>query len=218
MSSELVNMRQLCFLALLLISALIVGGGPAVDAAPVTVTDSTFDEMLEESGSVLLLFKANKCPHCRRMAPDFEQLSEDGDLDGLGVTVATIDVPSNRGSSIRFGIRGFPTLIYFRDGRMYRYMGKRQFTPIKSFVMKGYENQGDGEDIPPKPTFLSQFVLIGKAVWVELYDAALGRSGAAGYAMVVLTGILIGLFGFFLIFLFLIVTGDNRIEGKVKDD
>uniref|UniRef100_A0A7S4JBV4 Thioredoxin domain-containing protein n=1 Tax=Odontella aurita TaxID=265563 RepID=A0A7S4JBV4_9STRA len=172
----------------------------------------------ESSTNLLLLFKANKCPHCQRMAPDYEKLSEDDDLKGNDVTLATIDVPSNRGSSIRFGIRGFPTLIYFHNGRIYRYSGKRQFTPIKSFVMKGYENYGDGEEVPPKPTFLSQFVLIGKAVWAELYDAAQGKAGMVGYAMIVLMGILVGLLGMLVVFLITILTGRYDDVDKVKGD
>jgi len=183
----------------------------------VTLTDSTFDEILESSDSLLVLFKANKCPHCKRMAPAYDLLSQDEDLKSHGVTVASIDVPTNRGSSIRFGIRGFPSLVYFRNGSMYRYKGKRQYTLIKSFVLKGYENMGDGETIPPKPTFLSQFGLIGKAIWIELYDAALGKSGMAGYAIVVLMGLLIGLLGFTIVFIAVLIRSGG-VGGSVDDD
>eukprot|EP00567_Pseudictyota_dubia_P007389 CAMPEP_0197439120 /NCGR_PEP_ID=MMETSP1175-20131217/5929_1 /TAXON_ID=1003142 /ORGANISM="Triceratium dubium, Strain CCMP147" /LENGTH=210 /DNA_ID=CAMNT_0042968961 /DNA_START=46 /DNA_END=678 /DNA_ORIENTATION=- len=204
-----ISQRLICAVALACFFLSLMGG----EAAPVTVTDSTFDDVLESSGSnLLVLFKANKCPHCQRMMPDYESLSDDADLEGHGVTLAIVDVPSNNGASLRFGIRGFPTLIYFRDGRMYRYSGKRQYTPLKSFVLKGYENIGEGEEIPEKPTFLSQFALIGKAVWVEVYDAALGHSGKAGYAMVGLLGILVGLLGFTIVFLVVIITGKAKEE------
>ena len=56
-------------------------------------------------GDMLILFKAKQCPHCKRMAPDFEKLSDDEDLKRAGIAVTSIDVPTNRASTIRFSIR-----------------------------------------------------------------------------------------------------------------
>lgn len=52
-----------------------------------------------------MFFKAAKCPHCKKMAPELEELSNDEELKELGIVFASVDVPSNRATSTRFGIR-----------------------------------------------------------------------------------------------------------------
>jgi thiol-disulfide isomerase/thioredoxin len=57
------------------------------------------------TGSWFVFFKAARCPHCKRIAPEFEELSLDEELKELGIVFASVDVPSNRATSVRFGIR-----------------------------------------------------------------------------------------------------------------
>lgn len=52
-----------------------------------------------------MLFKAERCAHCRKVLPEFEELSKDEELLEKGIILATVDVPSNRKTSVRFGIR-----------------------------------------------------------------------------------------------------------------
>lgn len=183
------------------------------------MTDATFDEDLDSAGgNMLVLFKAEQCGHCKRMAPDYERLSEDDDVRASGVTVAAIDVPRNRQSTVRFGVRGFPTLMHLRDGKFYRYRGPRAFRILKEWVTGGYRDQGGGEDIPEKPSSFSQTVMIGKAAWLELKDAAMGKSGMAGYLMVLLMGVLVMILGFTVwFFVVLLIWGVNSPETEEKD-
>jgi len=86
---------------------------------------------------------------------------------------------------------------------MYSYGGKkRTFDDVKEFVMGGFRSE-EGEIVPKVPTSMERTFKIGKAVGLELLDAAMGKQGPAGYAMLVMLGILLFLFLGFLSICFL---------------
>jgi len=79
------------------------------------VTDATFDaEVLKSSTPVLVDFWAEWCGPCRQIAPALEDLSKDM---ADKVTVAKVNIDENPGSPGKYGVRGIPTLILFKDGQ-----------------------------------------------------------------------------------------------------
>ena len=78
----------------------------------VHLTDSNFDEEIK-SGFALVDFWAEWCGPCLALAPTIEQMADgyDGQLK-----VCKVDVDNNQSISARFGIRGIPTVILFKDG------------------------------------------------------------------------------------------------------
>jgi thioredoxin 1 len=85
----------------------------ATPAEPVAITDAGFSEAIA-SGVVLVNFWAPWCAWCRRLAPTIDKLA--ADYDGKAV-VAKINTDENRGSPGRYGVRGLPTVIVFKDGK-----------------------------------------------------------------------------------------------------
>ena len=80
----------------------------------VHVTDDSFDsDVLQASKPVLVDYWAEWCGPCRMIAPILEEVSDDY-TDKL--TIAKLDVDSNQGTSTKYGIRGVPTLMLFKDG------------------------------------------------------------------------------------------------------
>ncbi|HVI53069.1 MAG TPA: thioredoxin TrxA [Candidatus Sulfotelmatobacter sp.] len=80
----------------------------------IAVTDSSFEaDVLKASGPVLVDFWAEWCGPCRQIAPALEELSKD--LAGK-VTVAKINIDENPQTPSKFGVRGIPTLMIFKDG------------------------------------------------------------------------------------------------------
>jgi thioredoxin 1 len=84
--------------------------------AIVTITDTTFDEVVNSSPApVVVDFWAEWCGPCRMIAPILEEIaSEQGDR----VTIAKLNVDENPSTAQRFGVMSIPTLLVFRDGEL----------------------------------------------------------------------------------------------------
>jgi thioredoxin 1 len=82
---------------------------------PVVVTDTNFEqEVLQSDIPVLVDFWATWCAPCRMIAPIMEELATE--YEGK-LKVAKLDVDSNPGTSIKYGVRSIPTLLFFKDGQ-----------------------------------------------------------------------------------------------------
>ena len=80
----------------------------------VHVTDNSFDaDVLNSQLPVLVDYWAEWCGPCRMIAPILDEVSEDyaGRLK-----IAKVNIDENRDIATKFGIRGIPTLMIFKDG------------------------------------------------------------------------------------------------------
>jgi thioredoxin 1 len=79
-------------------------------------TDDTFDSLVVDSGKPAMVdFWAAWCGPCRLIAPHVESLAAEL---GEKAVVAKLDVDSNRGTAVRFGIQSIPTVLFFKDGKL----------------------------------------------------------------------------------------------------
>ena len=80
------------------------------------VQDNTFDqEVLQATTPVLVDFWAAWCGPCRALTPKIEEISKS--YDGK-VRFVKLDVEANPTVPAKYGIRGIPTLILFKGGKM----------------------------------------------------------------------------------------------------
>ena len=77
------------------------------------VTDSEFEATLNESEWVLVDFWAEWCGPCKMIGPALEEIA-DSLSDQL--TVAKLNIDDNPSTPAKFGVRGIPTLMLFKDG------------------------------------------------------------------------------------------------------
>jgi thioredoxin 2 len=82
---------------------------------PIPVNDAAFDRVIADAEvPVLVDFYADWCQPCKIMAPILDDIARDrmGEL-----LVLKLNSDFNQATSMRFSIRGIPTLILFRGGK-----------------------------------------------------------------------------------------------------
>lgn len=79
-------------------------------------TDDNFSEKVEKSSKLTIVdFWAEWCAPCRMLAPIVEQLAEENKGN---VIVGKLNVDENPKTATKYGIRGIPTLLFFKDGKV----------------------------------------------------------------------------------------------------
>ena len=80
-----------------------------------SVTETEFEDLILQSDKpVLVDFWAPWCAPCRAMAPVLDAVAE---KHRDSATVVKINVDENPSASVRYGVRGIPTLMVFKEGK-----------------------------------------------------------------------------------------------------
>lgn len=80
------------------------------------VTDETFEEEVLKAGEpVLVDYWADWCGPCKMIAPILDEIAEE--YSGR-LKVAKLNIDENPNTPPRYGIRGIPTLMLFKNGNV----------------------------------------------------------------------------------------------------
>ena len=78
------------------------------------VSDTSFEtDVLKASGPVLVDYWAEWCGPCKMIAPILDEVAKDY---GDRLQIAKINVDEHQSTPVKFGVRGIPTLILFKNG------------------------------------------------------------------------------------------------------
>ena len=99
----------------------------------VSLSEATFDNMINESTKpVLVDFWAEWCGPCKMVAPILEEIAQEY---GDKIIIAKLNVEQNPNIAPKFGIRGIPTLLIFKNGQVVAtQVGALSKAQLKAFI------------------------------------------------------------------------------------
>ena len=97
------------------------------------VTDETFDpEVLKSETPVLVDYWSEWCGPCKSIAPILDEVARE--YEGR-LKIAKINVDENQSTPAKFGIRGIPTLMLFKNGSLEaQKVGALSKTQLAAFI------------------------------------------------------------------------------------
>lgn len=78
-------------------------------------TDDKFESDVLKSGKpVLVDFWAEWCGPCRQLSPVIDEVAKE---KGDSLKILKLNIDENTETPVKYGVRGIPTLILFKDGK-----------------------------------------------------------------------------------------------------
>eukprot|EP00095_Tigriopus_kingsejongensis_P001310 snap_masked-scaffold1226_size54525-processed-gene-0.1 protein:Tk01310 transcript:snap_masked-scaffold1226_size54525-processed-gene-0.1-mRNA-1 annotation:"disulfide-isomerase a3 precursor" len=118
------------------LASLLMMVGPSTQSRVLDLGDADFEGEMEKLDTVLVMFYAPWCGHCKRMKPEFDKA---GDLlanHDPPIHFAKVDcTEAGKDTCARFEVRGYPTLKIFRGGELAQdYNGPREVQGIVKYM------------------------------------------------------------------------------------
>jgi thiol-disulfide isomerase/thioredoxin len=126
---------------------------PIKDTASVDLSDENFEHLTQAStgattGDWFINFYAPDCSACLFFEPIWQSLARKVSATDLTVSIAKVDGSQAPGLVKRFGITGFPTLLYFRLGKYYHVTGPLDGEYLFEVVSEGKFKDYKAIDVP----------------------------------------------------------------------
>ncbi len=98
-----------------------------------TLSDDSFEnDVLKSEMPVLVDFWAEWCGPCKMIAPILDDVA--GEYEGK-LTVGKLNVDQNNVSPVKYGVKGIPTLLLFKNGDLVATkVGALSKTQLKEFI------------------------------------------------------------------------------------
>lgn len=115
------------------------------DSEVVHLTTTNFDLVIKEEASLLVMFYAPWCTHCKKIKPEYEKAAAQLKFDNIPGMMGAVDATKETTIAERFAVKGYPTIKYFIYGEFKFDINLREASKIVEFM------KNPKEPPPPPP-------------------------------------------------------------------
>jgi len=112
------------------------GEGETDDPDVFVLTAENFEEKIKGDEFVFVEFYAPWCGHCKKLVPEYAALATSLKGEGSKIVIAKLDATTANDVSVKYSIRGYPTLKLFRNGEPIDFEGGRTTSEMKVWLEK----------------------------------------------------------------------------------
>jgi protein disulfide-isomerase A1 len=100
------------------------------------LNEKNFEETIRGSPFILVEFYAPWCGHCKQFAPEYAAAAKQLKSSTPSIPLAKVDATTETKLAEQYGVRGYPTIRLFIDGRDQEYTGGRTGQSVVTWVLK----------------------------------------------------------------------------------
>jgi len=114
------------------LAPIVMPEAPVKDGKLYVLTDRSFRGHVNRGEHFIMMY-APWCGHCQRLKPDWEKLAKNPGVDN--VFISKVDCTANKVICSKYDVKGYPTLLYFRNGELLdTYDGAKTLEALKSYL------------------------------------------------------------------------------------